>query len=149
MVHDTAEVSAEAADADSAPEEELSPAELISRGLLVGEGRYTRLEVAQRAGVTLDEARRLWRALGFPEVGDDQRVFTGADVAALTHAGSLIKAGIVDGDSLVELARPLGNLMSRLAAAQTHFISEVLGSRIAAGLTAEDPQLPRLLVSRV
>lgn len=146
--NDTAEVSAEAADADSAPEEELSPAELISRGLLVGEGRYTRLEVAQRAGVTLDEARRLWRALGFPEVGDDQRVFTGADVAALTHAGSLIKAGIVDGDSLVELARPLGNLMSRLAAAQTHFISEVLGSRIAAGLTAEDPQLPRLLAAQ-
>ena len=43
---------------------------------------------------------------------------------------------------MVELARPLGNLMSRLAAAQTNFISEVLGARIAAGLVAEDPTCP-------
>jgi adenylate cyclase len=144
---DASEVPADPVEGDHATEEELSPAELISRGLLVGEGRYTRLEVAQHAGVSLDEARRLWRALGFPEVDDQQRVFTHADVAALTDAAALIKANIVDSDALVELARPLGNLMSRLAAAQTHFISEVLGSRIAEGLTAQDPQMPQILAA--
>lgn len=129
-------------------EAECSPAELISRALLVGEGRYTRQEVAQQAGFRFGETRRLWRALGFPEVDDDERIFTGADVAALANAASLVKAGIVDDDTLVELARPLGNLMSRLAAAQTHFISEVLGSRIAAGLAADDPQMPRILAAQ-
>ncbi len=55
---------------------------------------------------------------------------------------------IVDADAMVELARPLGNLMSRLAAAQTSFISEVLGARIAAGLVAEDPHLPDRLAAQ-
>lgn len=130
-----------AIEADLEPEAQVSPAEVITRGLLAGEGRYTRLEVAEQAGVDLDEARRLWRALGFPEVGDEQRVFTSADVAALTDVAGLLGADIVDGDGLVELARPLGNLMSRLAAAQTSFISEVLGARIAAGRKVEDPHL--------
>jgi adenylate cyclase len=128
-------------DVDPAPEEDVTPAEVITRGLLAGEGRYTRQEVAELAGVDLDEARRLWRALGFPEVGDEERVFTNSDVAGLTDAAGLIDADIVDEDGLVELARPLGNLMSRLAAAQTTFISEVLGARLTEGRTVEDPDL--------
>ena len=47
----------------------------------------------------------------------------------------------MDENGLVELARPLGNLMSRLAAAQTTFISEVLGARIALGHNVDDPEL--------
>ena len=121
--------------------DEVSPVEVITSGLLAGEGRYTRLEVAERVGVPLDEARRLWRALGFPEVDDEQRVFTSADVAALADAVALVAADIVDENGLVELARPLGNLMSRLAAAQTTFISEVLGARIALGHNVDDPEL--------
>ncbi|MFN8072984.1 MAG: adenylate/guanylate cyclase domain-containing protein [Mycobacterium sp.] len=122
-------------------EADLSPAELITRGLLVGQGRYTRLEVAERAHTTPEEARRLWRALGFPDADDDQRLFTNADVSALAQATGLIESGVVDADALVDLARPLGNLMSRLAAAQTGFISEVLGAHLADGLTADDPEL--------
>lgn len=137
-----------ASDVELAPEDDVSPEEMISRGLLAGVGRYTRLEVAEQAGVDLDEARRLWRALGFPEVGDEQRVFTSADVAALADAAGLLGADIVDRDGLVELARPLGNLMSRLAAAQTSFISEVLGARIAAGREVEDPHLPDELAAK-
>ena len=146
--HDAAPALPDKAEVDRAPEEVLSPTELITRGLLAGEGRYTRLEVAEQAGMAPDSARRLWRALGFPEVGDDERIFTSADVAALTDATALIEAGIVDSDALVELARPLGNLMSRLAAAQTSFISEVLGARLASGLTADDPELPGLLAAQ-
>ena len=145
---DASDVFRDAEDPDCAAEEELSAAELITRGLLAGEGRYTRLEIAELAGIDADESRRLWRALGFPEADDDQRIFTSADVAALTGAAGLIAAGIVDADAMVELARPLGNLMSRLAAAQTSFISEVLGARIAAGLAAEDPQLPDRLAAQ-
>lgn len=137
-----------ATDVELAPEDEVSPAEMITRGLLAGEGRYTRLEVAELAGVDLEEARRLWRALGFPEVGDEQRVFTSADVGALADASGLLGADILDRDGLVELARPLGNLMSRLAAAQTTFISEVLGARMAAGHEVEDPHLPDELAAQ-
>lgn len=135
------------ADGTSAVVEDLSPEELITRGLLAGEGRLTRSEVADRAGVALEDARRLWRALGFPDVDDEQRIFTSADVDALNCVTKLVAADIADADALVELARPLGNLMSRLAAAQTNFISEVLGARLTSGLAADDPRLPELLAA--
>lgn len=115
--------------AESEPEdEEPSAAEVISRGLLAGHGRFTKLQVVEQAGMAIEDARPLWRALGFPEVDDEQRVFTSADVAALQDAASLLRASIVDIHGMVELARPLGHLLSRLAAAQTGFLSEVLGS---------------------
>lgn len=121
-----------AKEAGIAEEGDIPPAERIARTLLSGGGLFTWLEVAERAGVEPDQARRLWRALGFPEVDGDERIFTPADVAALMDAQRLIAADIVDIDALVQLARPLGNLMSRLASAQTNFISEVLGARITA-----------------
>ncbi len=123
-------------------DQEPLPAEVITWGLLAGHGRFTGVEVADRAGMGIEDACRLWRALGFPEVGDEQRVFTSADVAALTDVARLVAADIVDTDGLVELARPQGHLLSRLAAAQTGFTSEVLGARLAAGRAIEDPQLP-------
>jgi len=88
----------------------------------------------------IEEARRLWRALGFPEVGDEQRVFTSADVAALTDAAGLVAGDIVDTDGLVELARPLGHLLSRLAAAQTGFIFRGAGcpARCGSGMAVPE-----------
>ena len=82
---DASDLFRDAEDPDCAAEEELSAAELITRGLLAGEGRYTRLEIAELAGIDADESRRLWRALGFPEADDDQRIFTSADVAATSR----------------------------------------------------------------
>jgi len=143
--------SAALAGAAEEPEDhEPPPAEVITWGLLAGHGRFTRAQVAERAGMGMgiEDARRLWRALGFPEVGDQARAFTSADVAALTDAAGLVAADIVDTDGLVELARPLGHLLSRLAAAQTGFISEVLGARLAAGRAIEDPQLPDQLAAQ-
>lgn len=134
--------------AGESEDHEPEPAEVITWGLLAGQGRFTRVEVAERAGMGIAEARRLWRGLGFPEVGDEARVFTSADVAALTDAAGLVAGDIVDTDGLVELARPLGHLLSRLAAAQTGFISEVLGARLAAGRAIEDPQLPDQLAAQ-
>ena len=145
---DVSEELPDAVDADLGVEGDLAAAEVITRGLLAGDGQYTRWEVAERAGIGADEARRLWRALGFPKVDDDQRIFTDADVAALSDAAGLVTADIVDSDALVELARPLGNLMSRLAAAQTSFVSEVVGARLAAGLDPQDPQLPDRLAAQ-
>jgi len=135
--------------AEEPPEAEgLPTAEVITRGLLAGHGRYTRLQVAEQVGISLEEARRLWRAVGFAEVGDDQRVFTSADVAALKDVAGLLTAGIVDVDGAVELARPLGHLLSRLAVAQTGFVGEVLGERLAAGQVADDPQLPERVAAQ-
>ena len=118
-----------------------SAAEMITRGLLAGEGRYNRGEAAEQAGVSLNDARRLWRAVGFAEFDDDDRVFTSADVEVLTEVAALIEAGILDIDGAVSLARPFGHLFSRLAAVQTEFLSEVLGRQITADQLADDSRL--------
>ena len=70
------------------------PAELpepaqIEELLLGAKPRYTRREVAALAGLDLEFARRLWRALGFAELPDDAVAFTENDVAAARIAAEL------------------------------------------------------------
>jgi adenylate cyclase len=129
-------------------EQEMSSIGTITEGLLAGEGRYTRSQVADQVGLPLDEVRRLWRSVGFAEVADDQRVFTSADVTVLKDVAELVNAGIVDFDATVVLARPFGQLLSRLAAVQTSLLSNVLGRRIAAGEVADDPQAPERMAEQ-
>jgi adenylate cyclase len=74
----------------------------------------TSSDVADAAGVTLDQARRLWRALGFPDVGE-QPAFTEADLAALSTLVGAVDAGAIDFDMAVRLTRAVGQTMARLA----------------------------------
>ena len=79
-----------------------------------GTGAMTSAEVAASAGVSLEEARRLWRALGFPDAGGDA-AFTEADRQALELVVSIVEEGGIDLDTVVRLTRALGRTMSRLA----------------------------------
>jgi adenylate cyclase len=123
--------------------------------------RLRRDEVAHRAGVPLDEARRLWRAMGFADVGDAV-AFTDEDVDALRLLGTLLDRGILDASTAVDVARSLGQTMSRLADWQTDTfgrllvergvldVADPLSDRSAAALFRELevllPALERLLV---
>jgi adenylate cyclase len=78
-------------------------------------GKYTADDVAERAGVPLDQAKRLWRALGFPEVGDEA-IFGESDVDALRMlTASIGSDDLVDFDLAVNLTRGLGQTMARLS----------------------------------
>jgi adenylate cyclase len=93
-------------------------------GQLLGDSRkYTRTEVAERAGVSLDRAERLWRSLGFASTADDEKVFGDADVEALAAITALVDQGIVKPESEASVARSLGQAMARLADWQTALIS--------------------------
>ena len=62
-------------------------------GAILGENpSLTSEEVAEAAGVTLEEARRLWRALGFPDAGDEA-AFTDGDRAALSTMVGAVDRG--------------------------------------------------------
>jgi adenylate cyclase len=79
-----------------------------------GNEALTSAEVAASAGVTLEEARRLWRALGFPDAGGDA-AFTEADRQALELVATIVDEGGIDLETVVRLTRALGRTMSRLA----------------------------------
>ncbi|MGW3342873.1 adenylate/guanylate cyclase domain-containing protein [Nonomuraea rubra] len=90
-------------------------AEEIER-LLVGlPPRYTRVEVADRSGVPRELAERIWRALGFAQRADDAVAFTEADVDALRRVRSMLDGGLLDEQTVIRMARALGQTTARLA----------------------------------
>ncbi|THA34565.1 adenylate/guanylate cyclase domain-containing protein [Streptomyces sp. A1277] len=96
--------------------------------VLLGGGRvWTRREVAERAGVELEHAVHVWRALGFPAVDEDARVFTDADVEALRAGERLVAAGLITEESETMMARALGHHLSRLADWQVHTLRDWVG----------------------
>ncbi|MEV1025142.1 adenylate cyclase regulatory domain-containing protein [Streptomyces sp. NPDC050264] len=89
--------------------------------MLLGGGRaWTRRDIAERSGVKSERSAQIWRALGFPVVDDDARVFTDADVEALRAGERLIEAGLITEESETMMARALGHHLSRLAEWQMH-----------------------------
>jgi len=82
---------------------------------ILGEPRvYTASELAAETGVDLDQARRLWRALGFPEHGG-ATAFTRSDAQALSQLLGLVESGLIDFDLAVHLTRAVGQTMARLS----------------------------------
>jgi adenylate cyclase len=106
--------------------------EMVESQLLGGSREYTRAEIAERAGMPLDEARSLWRALGFATVSDDDRVFTEADVEALRRVHELSEIGGIDTDVMHAMTRIIGQTFARLASWQ---------GQVVVDLIAENPEL--------
>jgi adenylate cyclase len=103
-----------------------SAREALERLLLDGPRRYTRLQVAGMAGMEPHRTQRLWRALGFPDVADDDPAFTDADVRALGVLSTLIESGFVGPETEASIARAVGQSLSRLADWQTDMLADVL-----------------------
>ncbi|MFL6239989.1 MAG: adenylate/guanylate cyclase domain-containing protein [Actinomycetes bacterium] len=125
--------------------------------LLGGPRRYTRAELAQRSQVPLDFSRRLWRAMGFADVGDDERIFTDGDLSALHAFRELKEAELIDDEMALTSTRALGQQLSRLAAWQVGILTQRLvelnildaeNIEPAVSLVAEQvlPDLERILV---
>lgn len=100
--------------------------EALERLLLGGPRRYTRLQVAELAGMPPERTQRLWRALGFPDASDDDAAFTDADVEALHVLAALIESGFVGPETEASIARAMGQALSRLADWQTDMLADAL-----------------------
>lgn len=86
----------------------------LDRAILGEDPAHTAFEVAEQAGVTVEETRRLWRALGFPEMVGEV-AFNDGDVAAVTAVIGIVDSGAVEFDMAVNLTRAVGRTMARLA----------------------------------
>src|SRR3954463_8454176 len=100
--------------------------ERLEEILLGGPRKYTRVELAERSGVPLEFSRRLWRAMGFADVADDERMFTDGDLFALVALGDLKKAGLIDDETALTSTRALGQQLSRLADWQVGILTQRL-----------------------
>jgi len=100
--------------------------ERLELTILGNEPRFTRHEVVEKAGVSLEFADRLWRALGFPTPRDEDAMFNVADVEALETMSALSALGAVEENDVASQARSLGQSYARLAEWQAALVSDVV-----------------------
>jgi adenylate cyclase len=91
---------------------------VFDRVLVPSRRRYTRGEVAELTGVSLETLVRFWRALGFPNVSDEERSFTDLDLEAVRLFQGMQALGAARTDTALQLARVIGSSMSRIAEAE-------------------------------
>jgi adenylate cyclase len=115
------------------PRQETTLAERLEQLVLGGARRFTRAEVEARTGIDHERTARLWRALGFADVADDEVVFTDSDVAALQLIDSFVTAGIIDPTLEAAAARAAGQSLSRLAEWEIGLVSDYFAARVEAG----------------
>ena len=97
-----------------APDEHPHDPVSLEHAILGEEPVHNAFEVAAETGVTVDELRRLWRALGFPEHGAEV-AFTRSDADAVSTLNGIVESGAIDFDVGVMLTRAVGQTMARLA----------------------------------
>ncbi len=103
---------------DQAVEDGVIDLFVADRMLIPSRRRYTRSQVAELTGVSLDMLERFWRALGFPSVDDDERAFTDLDLEAVRLYQGLQSVGAGDVDTALQMARVIGSSMARIAEAE-------------------------------
>jgi adenylate cyclase len=113
----------------------------------------TRDEVAAAAGLTLDQARPYWRAMGFADVGD-RPAFTRTDLQSLQTLVGWVGTGVMDEARAVEVVRSLGQTASRLTDWQVGMMGRILAEaeqpvdieRVVEGLERVLPEVEAMLV---
>jgi adenylate cyclase len=110
--------------AESTPE--TRPEDALEELILGAPRRYTRREVIEGAEIDLETGRRLWRALGFAEAGDDEVLFTERDLDAVRLMSRLTDAGVLAPDVREAVARAMAQSLSGLAEWQVGMLVRVM-----------------------
>jgi adenylate cyclase len=131
---DAADADADAGDVDIAAPAAAPPTGAISAErlalkaleyrLLGGERKLRRREVAAGAGLSLLSARKLWRALGFPNLGDEDVAFTERDQAALNTIVDLVRSGTLTEEAAISVTRAIGQMTDRMVVWQIEALVE-------------------------
>ncbi|MEA2433718.1 MAG: adenylate cyclase [Actinomycetota bacterium] len=111
----------------------------IDKLLGLGDPRYTALEVSEKAGLDIEQTRRLWRAMGFVLIPDDEVFFTDADLAILQSLTRFMDAGYTDIDLVLGVTRVMGLSVARIAESE----AEAIRNRLATS-----PELLDHVISR-
>lgn len=100
--------------------------ELLEAFLLGAEPSLTGLDIADRVGMPIEQARLRWRSLGFSAVEDDEVVFTEADLQAMRRTQTLQELGLIEEEHESALVRTMGRSFARLAEWQIALLGRAL-----------------------
>lgn len=96
----------------------------LEHRLLGAERTLTYREMAKEMGVSTHSARKLWRALGFPNLDDDVKAFTHTDVEALATMVELVREGHLNEEAAISLTRSIGQMTDRMVVWQIEALVE-------------------------
>ncbi len=113
--------------------------------LLGGERTLKRRDVAAGAGVSLLSARKIWRAMGFPNLGDDDVAFTQRDQDALETVVTMVREGLLTEETAISVTRSIGQMTDRMAVWQI----EALVEDLVAEHDVSDAEARRAVVSEL
>ena len=120
------------AEVESAAAEGRLPLLALER-VVAGHASLTGPQVAEKAGVRLELATSVWRALGLPTQDLDQPLFTRQEVHAMRVIGAL--RSVFTEEDLIEAASVIGRAMSEVSAASVElFRRRVTTAFVDAGL---------------
>jgi adenylate cyclase len=103
----------------------LRPDDLEAR-LLGSAATMARRDVSRGAEVSQRSAGKFWHALGFPNVDDDDAMFTEADQLALRAVARIVREGQLDEETALAMTRAFARTTDRLAVWQTQLMAEAL-----------------------
>ena len=121
----------------------------LERRLLGAERTMRRREIAAAAGISLLSARKLWRAMGFPNLGDEEVAFTAVDLDALLMIVEKVRDGSLSEEAAISITRSIGQMTDRMVVWQLEAMvedmiqNEGLGDREARRALLE--RLPNLI----
>ncbi len=132
-----------------APPDEIARAERGDRLLLLafdyqlmpGRPRYTFAEACRRASFDVETAKRLWRALGFPDAPPEERLFRDEDVETIITMRRQIDSTIVpvgeDYVQLVQIVRVVAGSLAKIAEVESDALATAVRERRQEGVPDE------------
>ena len=101
----------------------------MAAAALPGTGTYTADELAAKVGMERQLSKRFWRAMGFPDVSDDDRLFTDVDADALSTVQAMLSLGLTNVDVAIQLTRVIGSSQARIAEAMLGSVEQRAAAR--------------------
>lgn len=123
---------------------------VLDRAIMPGARRYRMEELAGRAGTEVEIARRVWRAIGFPDLPDDLAAFTDSDVETLrAFLRTFSRPWILDWN--IERAMPQARVVSASLARIADTVTDELARsfREAADAGMSDDEIANLIADRI
>ncbi len=115
--------------ADTGTEIDREDVRRLEAQLIGGPRTLKRREAAAEAGVSLLSARKLWRAMGFPNLDDDAVFFTEQDREALSTVIELVRDEQLTEEAAISIMRSIGQMTDRMVVWQVEALVEEMVSR--------------------
>jgi len=143
------ELGASDGDIARADEQGWLPLLAFERMLMPGRRKYDLAALAEAAGIDEELARRLWRAVGFPDVPAGVVVFTDRDVEAARLAFSQAPRHEVEQGTLLQQVRVISGSLARVAAVEATGLAEQLRALQASDVPDDEIALAVLSETRL